>query len=1027
MNARLVGLLVAAGSLLHGPAWAANPDSPKPADEWRGRRVLAASPHVFPRERPEEQAPAVTVSPAGIWLDVKRSEGDWLQVDLGWVRAADVVRDDQAIEYFTAELARSESAFAYIGRSRAWLEKNDLDKAQADVSEALRLEPRNARAYFAQSRIAAAQQRTEDERAACDRALEIDPRDPFALEVRGRLRAMAGEYDRALSDVDLAIESLPKSSRLRSARGYCWRMKGDLDKALADSTEAIQLDPLDAFSLTQRAAIYLQRQEFDKALRDAEEALRADPKLARAILIRGSVRAQKGDLNAALSDLDDSIRLDATDPAAFRNRGRIHFLKGQYDAALIDYTQAISLDADGVESYVRRAEIWWKKGDVASASIDITQYLRLRPRDANAYAQRGWLRKDTDLDAALADFDAALEINPRFVRALLERADVWRKKDEPAKALADLSAAIELDPKNADAYSQRAHLRSSQQEHRLAVDDLTAALRINPNDASRLLRRSFEWSRSGNLEQALEDCRAALAIEPKNLMAYYQMAMAHSAAGQRDAALEDFAAALRIDPHDEEIRFLRAYELFIQGKLDLALADVDQVIQHGKRVADAYHLRAYFRLLRKNWKQALADCNEAIRLGPKQADYWCRRANCWYGMKQFDKAIEDADEALRLDSKSIEAASVRRQALEAKDDPSKAEDLQTGGQEIGEDAIGVELTEGELAASYEIELRGPGGLKLTCETAAAEEFGPEAVPLPIHLPMLDDVRGRFKLTGIPGGANAALYARLEAKRLSPQQIATLRAADPSIALTQADLDAALSGKDVTKILVLRPHGGEPAAKPELEVLTSAEPDPKADPIAAASRRGALVATLFISKRLPPRFSSLPDDRLIVLCLRGPKGLTFTLESPAPGRDAGQPLPMPAYFALAAGSAMRFKLSGLPAAEKDPVYALLTLPPRAGLLATSELPITFSRDDLDAAISGKTVTCALYLARGGKEENAPRLQTLTSAQMESGKDPVADAAKHGTIVAVLLLSRNLADLSLPEVAPGRDFGSPSPAR
>ncbi|HXT59684.1 MAG TPA: tetratricopeptide repeat protein, partial [Pirellulales bacterium] len=600
-----------------------------------------------------------------------------------------------------------------------------------------------------------------------------------------------------------------------------------------------------------------------------------------------------------------------------------------------------------------------------------------------------------------------------YADALVQRADVWRKKDEPAKALTDLDAAIEIDPKNADAYAQRADLRSSQQEYRLAIDDLTAALRINPKDASCLLRRSFEWSRSGNLEQALEDCRAALAIEPKNLMAYYQMAMAHSAAGQRDAALEDFAAALRIAPHDEEIRFLRAYELFIQGKLDLALADVDQVIQHGKRVADAYHLRAYFRLLRKNWKQALADCNEAIRLGPKQADYWCRRANCWYGMKQFDKAIEDAGDALRVDPKSIEAARIRRQALEAKDDPSKAEDLQTGGQEIGEDAIGVGLTEAQLAASYQIELRGPNGLKLALETAAPEEFSPEFDPFPIRMPMLDEVRGRFKLTSIPGGANAALYARLEAKRLSPQQIAILRAANPSMTLTQADLDAALSGTDVTKILVLRPGEGEPAAKPELEVLTSAEPDPKADPIAAASRRGAVVATLFLSKRLPPRFPSLPRDGLILICLRGPKGLTLSLESLAPGRYAGQPLPMPAYFALAAGSAMRFKLGGLPAAEKDPVYALLTLPPaqpaKAGLLADVELPLTFSQADLDAALSDKTVTCVLYLASEAKAGNAPRLQTLRSAQMERGKDPVAEASDRGTVLAILKLSKDLANL------------------
>jgi len=63
MNSCLVGLLAVAGSLLAGPAWAANPDSPKAADEWRGRRVLAAAPQVLLREQPNEQAPAARFLP----------------------------------------------------------------------------------------------------------------------------------------------------------------------------------------------------------------------------------------------------------------------------------------------------------------------------------------------------------------------------------------------------------------------------------------------------------------------------------------------------------------------------------------------------------------------------------------------------------------------------------------------------------------------------------------------------------------------------------------------------------------------------------------------------------------------------------------------------------------------------------------------------------------------------------------------------------------------------------------------------
>lgn len=1082
MNGRLVGFLAVVVLLASGAARGASPDSPLPADEWRGRRVLAASPQVVLREQPNAEAAIVPVSVAGIWFNVQRAEREWLQLDYGWLRVADAVRDDQAVEFFTAELARGESAFAYICRSRAWLEKKEFDKAQADVSEALRLEPNNVRAYYTRAKIAMVQEHAEEALTACDRALAISPRDPFVFEARARLRTIAGDYNQAIGDLDAAIDLLPRAAWLRAVRGYLWGLEGNSAKAFSDFSEAIQLNPHDAYSLSERAAIHLERRELEKAMQDAERALEAVTKQPVALLVRGVVRAQQGELDAALEDLDESSRLDATDPRPFRSRGRIHYLKGEYDAAIIDYTQAISLNPDDFDSYARRSEIWSRKGDDANTILDITQYLRHRPKDANAlahrgwllketdpdaalkdfataleidprrvrallgrarvwkvkndlakaiddttaaiaadprnaeaYTQRGWLRSEIDVDAALKDLDAALEINPRHVDALLQRADVWRTKQETAKAIADLTAAIEIEPANSKAYWKRAELHSSLQKHRLAVDDLTAVLKIGPNDASCLLRRSLEWSLSGNLEQALEDCRAALAIEPKDLMAYYYMAIAHEHAGQIDQAVEDFAAALRIDPQDDDIRFLFAYQLSRLDKLDQAFAQLDEVIRHGKRVAHAYNWRGYLWMQRREWDKALADLNEAIRLEPRVAGHWRMRADCRYGMKEFDKAIEDADEALRLDPKSEEAAHVRRQALEAKLDPSKAEDSLTELRQIRGNSIAVGLTEAQSAATYKIELQGPDGIKLAFQTGAANEFGADFAPFPIRLPLLGKTPVRFKLTGVSSDTNASLYGQLESKRLSPQEIAMLRDANPSISLTKADLETALSGKDVTKILVLHRREGKDASETELKVVSSSELLPNADPVATAELRGALVAMLYVSKNLPSASARLADDRPVIVCLRGPEGLMLTPEAPAPGQFGRRPVPAPLSCDLLLGTVMRLKLSGPPVGDEKYLYALLTvppeLPPQAIELAGAEWPLTISKSDLDAALEGELVTCVVYLAEPAKVGDQPRLQTVSSKFMESAPDAFAEASSRGVILAVLLLSRQIDDLSL----------------
>ena len=77
---------------------------------------------------------------------VERAEGPWLWVVAGdvrgWVKAADVIPFDRAIDHFTAEIRdHPQSGWAYQMRGLIHYDRQEYDLAIADDDAAIKLSP----------------------------------------------------------------------------------------------------------------------------------------------------------------------------------------------------------------------------------------------------------------------------------------------------------------------------------------------------------------------------------------------------------------------------------------------------------------------------------------------------------------------------------------------------------------------------------------------------------------------------------------------------------------------------------------------------------------------------------------------------------------------------------------------------------------------------------------------------------------------------------------------------------------------
>ncbi len=115
-----------------------------------------------------------------------------------------------------------------------------------------------------------------------------------------------------------------------------------------------------------------------------------------------------------------------------------------------------------------------------SRNVSSTRYL-----EAVVYLSRGEdYQKKGDLDRAIADFDKAIEFDPKLTPAYENRGFARNEKGEYDRAITDFNKAIELDPKLTLAYDNRGFARNKKGEYDRAITDFNKAIELDPKYAA---------------------------------------------------------------------------------------------------------------------------------------------------------------------------------------------------------------------------------------------------------------------------------------------------------------------------------------------------------------------------------------------------------------------------------------------------------------------------------------------------------------------------------------------------------------
>ncbi len=287
------------------------------------------------------------------------------------------------------------------------------------------------------------------------------------------------------------------------------QVRSPQEQAIQYYTGYLEENPGDHMALLQRGLQYLELQKFEEARKDFDASLENNPAyenyedssanyLFYTYYARAKTLTGEDELEIAKSDLSKAIEIaesigqkdsiiSSTLAKVYMDRGFVLFDMEDFEGAMSDYQMALDMDNSlSCDIYDLIANVALAQEDYSALIEAYSKRIECNPNDKLLRYSRGYYRMETgDYEGAVSDLrtTAELNIDPNIrIAALNLSAQANRKAGNLDEALKDLEAALNINLLNAQSYWVRGQVHEDQGETTSMCEDYKKAISYGLED-----------------------------------------------------------------------------------------------------------------------------------------------------------------------------------------------------------------------------------------------------------------------------------------------------------------------------------------------------------------------------------------------------------------------------------------------------------------------------------------------------------------------------------------------------------------